>query len=181
MTIEEVKGLVSQISFRDWRFRVEPLSDGFFVQVEFEDIDHDTKKRVLLRGRKWYVSRFAIPDEIIKTCWVAVEMALKHEAMECFLVEGKAPFHPHNDSLAMLDLPKVHRTEEVGKTLPLTKREWEVAKLVAQGLCNRMIAQQLGIGEQSVKNLMARIMSKLNCKNRTQVALLLNAKEKVAA
>lgn len=113
MTKPEITALVSHIEYKDWRFRVIANSEGFCIQAEFTDVDHDTGKPAIIRGRKWYVSKFAIADEVIKTCWLAVELALKHEAMECFLVNGKAPFHPHNDSFAMLDLPKVHRTEIV--------------------------------------------------------------------
>lgn len=58
----------------------------------------------------------------------------------------------------------------------LTRREIEVAELVAKGMSNRTIAEVSDIHEQSVKNLISVIMRKLNCENRTQVALkLLNA------
>lgn len=55
----------------------------------------------------------------------------------------------------------------------LTKREYDVAMLVARGLSNRSIAQAAGLQEQSVKNLVSVIMRKLNCENRVQVALKL--------
>ena len=55
----------------------------------------------------------------------------------------------------------------------LTKREYDVATLVARGLSNRSIAQAAGLQEQSVKNLVSVIMRKLNCENRVQVALKL--------
>lgn len=55
----------------------------------------------------------------------------------------------------------------------LTRRELEVAQYVAQGLGNRRISQVLNLQEQSVKNLVSSIMRKLNCENRTQVALKL--------
>lgn len=55
----------------------------------------------------------------------------------------------------------------------LTKREYDVAMLVARGLSNRSIAQNAGLQEQSVKNLVSVIMRKLNCENRVQVALKL--------
>jgi len=55
----------------------------------------------------------------------------------------------------------------------LTKREYDVATLVARGLSNRSIAHAAGLQEQSVKNLVSVIMRKLNCENRVQVALKL--------
>lgn len=57
--------------------------------------------------------------------------------------------------------------------LDLTKREYDVALLVAKGLSNRNIAAAAGLQEQSVKNLVSVIMRKLKCENRVQVALKL--------
>jgi DNA-binding NarL/FixJ family response regulator len=55
----------------------------------------------------------------------------------------------------------------------LTRRELEVAKLVAQGMSNRRVSQTLDLQEQSVKNLVSSVMRKLGCENRVQVALKL--------
>ena len=63
-----------------------------------------------------------------------------------------------------------------GKGNALTRREYEVAELVAKGMSNRTISEMSELREQSVKNLVSVIMRKLQCENRTQVALkLLNA------
>ncbi len=59
----------------------------------------------------------------------------------------------------------------------LTPRESEVAQLVGRGMSNRKIAHQLGIREQSVKNLVSVVMRKLDCENRVQVALQLSTNE----
>lgn len=55
----------------------------------------------------------------------------------------------------------------------LTRREYEVAQLVAKGMSNRKISQVTGLREQSIKNLVSVVMRKLNCENRVQVALKL--------
>lgn len=58
----------------------------------------------------------------------------------------------------------------------LSRREYEVAQLVAKGMSNRRIAHVTGLREQSVKNLVSVVMRKLHCENRVQVALkLVNA------
>lgn len=62
----------------------------------------------------------------------------------------------------------------------LTRRELEVAQYVAQGMGNRRISQVLNLQEQSVKNLVSSIMRKLNCENRTQVALKLTGQQSPA-
>lgn len=59
-------------------------------------------------------------------------------------------------------------------TLPqLTPRELEAAQLIAKGCTNAQIASAMFIQPQSVKNLVGSIMNKLDCSNRTQVAVRL--------
>lgn len=54
---------------------------------------------------------------------------------------------------------------------PLTPREEEILKLVAKGLENPEIADQLVISEATVRTHVSNIMSKLHLASRTQVAL----------
>jgi NarL family two-component system response regulator LiaR len=61
------------------------------------------------------------------------------------------------------DLPP---TEE-----PLTEREVEVLKLVAQGLPNQEIAETLVISERTVSTHVSNILGKLHLANRTQAAI----------
>ena len=53
----------------------------------------------------------------------------------------------------------------------LTAREQEVAELVAEGLSNREIAQQLFISEGTVRNTLSVILDKLQLRDRTQLAI----------
>ena len=57
------------------------------------------------------------------------------------------------------------------QTPGLTPRESEIAGLVAKGLTNRQIAASIGIVEQSVKNAVTVILTKLGLDNRVQLAL----------
>jgi len=54
--------------------------------------------------------------------------------------------------------------------LPLTRREREVAELMAQGLTNRQIGGRLFIAERTVDTHVSRILAKLGCASRSQVA-----------
>ena len=54
---------------------------------------------------------------------------------------------------------------------PLTEREVDVLKLVAQGLTNQDIAEKLVISERTVRTHVSHILDKLHLANRTQAAL----------
>ncbi len=57
----------------------------------------------------------------------------------------------------------------------LTAREQEIVQLIAKGANNREIAHTLYISEKTVKNHITSILSRLNLRDRTQVAVLANA------
>lgn len=54
----------------------------------------------------------------------------------------------------------------------LTARETDVLTLLAQGSCNKTIAQQLGIGVGTVKTHVRGLMTKLHAKARTHVVVV---------
>jgi DNA-binding NarL/FixJ family response regulator len=62
----------------------------------------------------------------------------------------------------------------------LTSRERDVLSLISQGLTNREIATQLVIGEGTVKAHVTRLLSRLNLKNRSRLAIYANSMCNVA-
>jgi DNA-binding CsgD family transcriptional regulator len=52
----------------------------------------------------------------------------------------------------------------------LTRRERQIAALVARGLTNRQIADLLHVAERTAENHVQHILTKLGCQNRTQIA-----------
>jgi DNA-binding CsgD family transcriptional regulator len=68
--------------------------------------------------------------------------------------------------------PWLTRLEALGvpATDPLTVREREIAALVADGLSNRAIAQELVISERTAQNHVQHILVKLGFSNRAQIA-----------
>lgn len=54
---------------------------------------------------------------------------------------------------------------------PLSEREQEILRLMAQGANNRQIASQLFLAEGTVKNYVSTILDKLSVQDRTQAAL----------
>ncbi len=54
---------------------------------------------------------------------------------------------------------------------PLSPRETEILELIIAGMSNKEIAYSLGISQQTVKNHITSILSKLNLSDRTQAAI----------
>src|SRR5215210_6135734 len=57
--------------------------------------------------------------------------------------------------------------------LGLTKRQAELAVLVAQGLSNSEVGERLGIAPATVKKHLEQVYNRLGVSNRTQLAVLL--------
>jgi predicted ATPase/DNA-binding SARP family transcriptional activator/DNA-binding CsgD family transcriptional regulator len=69
-----------------------------------------------------------------------------------------------------------HLSAAISKGIPLTRREQEIAKLVAQGLTNRQISKELFISERTVASHLGRIFKKLKIHSREQIKELLQEK-----
>lgn len=82
---------------------------------------------------------------------------------------GEASLHP---SIAAKVLDELSRPQQRPPTPePLTEREVQVLRLIARGLDNHKIAEQLSIGEATVRTHIGNILSKLQLANRVQAAL----------
>ncbi|KUO11845.1 ATP-binding protein [Streptomyces sp. DSM 15324] len=66
--------------------------------------------------------------------------------------------------------PDGHPEEPPAATVRLTRREAQVAALVAEGLANQQIADRLVIARRTAEGHVERILSKLGCSNRSQIA-----------
>jgi DNA-binding NarL/FixJ family response regulator len=65
----------------------------------------------------------------------------------------------------------MHEIQGSESTTPLTERETEVLRLLAQGQSNKEIARHLYLVEDTVKTHVRHILSKLGVQSRTQAAL----------
>ncbi|GIE76356.1 DNA-binding response regulator [Actinoplanes philippinensis] len=74
--------------------------------------------------------------------------------------------------LDRLPAPPVRPDRDLALVEGLSGREREVLVLLAQGLSNAEIGQQLYVSEGTVKTHVYRLFTKLNCDNRVQAAML---------
>lgn len=82
---------------------------------------------------------------------------------------GESSLHP---TIALKLIREIKQPSDLSPTEdPLTEREVEVLKLVARGLTNQEIAEELVISERTVGNHIGNILGKLHLANRTQAAL----------
>ena len=82
--------------------------------------------------------------------------------------KGESWLHP---SVAKKVLKELTHTSAPSNLEELTERETEVLKLVAQGMSNREIADQLVISEATVRTHVSSLLAKLHLASRTQAAL----------
>jgi NarL family two-component system response regulator LiaR len=84
--------------------------------------------------------------------------------------QGEATLHPRVASRVIQELHGANR-EELNPYTELTDREMEVLKLIAKGLSNSKIAEELVISVNTVKGHVSNILSKLHLADRTQAAV----------
>jgi non-specific serine/threonine protein kinase len=91
-----------------------------------------------------------------ETAWSEGKAMAMEEAMEYALSEED------------LSIPLAPEQRAGKESTPLTRREQEVARLVARGLTNRQVAAQLSISEHTVATHIAKILKKLGLNSRSQ-------------
>jgi NarL family two-component system response regulator LiaR len=106
-------------------------------------------------GALGYLLKHADPEELVD--------AIRR------VYHGEPSLHP---SIARKVLYEVRRPSKKTPTPdPLTEREIEVLRLVAQGMSNQEIADQLSIAEVTVRTHVSNVLRKLHLANRVQAAL----------
>ena len=145
-----------------------PRQDG--LEAIKQIISEDPSAHILV------VTSFAENEKIFPAIKAgALGYLLKDTAPEQ-LLQAIREVHAGKSSLAPSVALKVineinHPSELLPAEDPLTEREVEVLRLVAQGLTNQEIANALIIGTRTVGNHITNILSKLHLANRTQAAL----------
>lgn len=123
--------------------------------------DEPNVLRAVASGACGFVLKNCTPDELIR----AVRAA--HD--------GDAYLSPAVTRLllGMVTPEDAKRRKEAGRRLAaLSEREADVLRLVAEGMSNADVARRLSMSEATIKTYVSRILTKLDCANRVQAALL---------
>lgn len=119
-------------------------------------VPDDTRVLPAIRaGALSYLLKDVLADDLVK--------AIRDAAA------GKASFHP----LAADRMVRALQGDEppVPGADALTPREMEVLSCIGQGMSNKEIAHALGIGERTVKTHVSNLLAKLDCPDRTNLAI----------
>jgi NarL family two-component system response regulator LiaR len=147
---------------------VMPRKDG--IQAAAEITREDPGARILV------LTSFAEEEKLVPAFKAgAVGYLLKDSAPQDLLqairdvAQGASSLHPQ---IAHTLIHKLRQpVDRLAAAMPLTKRERQVAHLVAQGLSNDEIAEKMQLGERTVRSHISNILAKLHLANRTQLAL----------
>lgn len=85
---------------------------------------------------------------------------------------GDALLAPSITRRLIAEFAASHNTTAAPQLGQLSAREAEVFRLVARGLSNREIAEQLFVGETTIKTHVTRILTKLDLRDRVQAVVL---------
>lgn len=87
------------------------------------------------------------------------------------VVNGEVYIHPTLSGILVREYKKKDRNSDEYSENELTKREYEVIRLISKGYNNKEIATELYISEKTVKNHVSNIFKKIKVTDRTQAAL----------
>ncbi len=108
-------------------------------------------------GALSYLLKDASPEELAD----AIRKAARQEAV----------LHPRVAARVVQEIHGTRRQDTPNPFTELSDRELEVLRLIADGMSNANIAEQLVISEKTVKSHVSNILSKLHLADRTQAAV----------
>jgi DNA-binding CsgD family transcriptional regulator len=180
----------TQEAFR-WPRGTEPLEgDNLLVRWNYLRAEAtlaavaDTRDPTLLREAAALADRIGLGLEAI---WVRLDLAgalaeadsgaaiaLLHEARTRAADAGAASEQQlaerHLRHLGVRTWRRGHRSAEGGELHPLTEREREIARMIADGASNPQIAQALFLSRKTIERHVSNIFAKVDVRNRAELA-----------
>lgn len=166
--LEQIAALQPDIVLMDIRM---PVMDGVAttkaIAQQYPDIkvlvlttfdDDEYVFQAMRLGAKGYLLKDTEPDELM----LAIRSVYKGQTLL-----GPGLFEKALTPIAA-PVPSVQTPPELAQ---LTARELDVLRLIACGANNREIAESLFLSENTVKNYVTNILSRLSLRDRTQAAL----------
>lgn len=85
-----------------------PHRKGWLVNVTFERPDTITGEIGRGKGRQEVIWSDSTESSVVKTCWLLVELMVRHELMEGFNYKGRRIFNPHNTVNELIEIQDKH-------------------------------------------------------------------------
>jgi DNA-binding NarL/FixJ family response regulator len=118
-------------------------------------------ERALKSGTAGFVLKNCRPEELIRAVRAAHDgEAFLSPAVTRMVLGMMTPAEP------------ARRRSAAERLAVLTSRESDVVRLVAEGMSNAEIGRRLHMSEATIKTYVSRVLTKLDCANRVQAALL---------
>lgn len=102
LDLTSLEELLGEIAYQDWALRCGEDESALWLQWTFVAPDNYSGAIEMQHGRKWRVSRYATDGEVVQTAFLAVLVAVEHEAREEFTYKGAMLFNTHIDLDAMI-------------------------------------------------------------------------------
>lgn len=92
------------ITYKNWEFFVGDKNGVIYLQIKFDAADNFSGEVEKQHCRKWQLSEWMTPTEVVQTAWAAVQRAEMHEAAENFKFKGYDVFNNHINVKALAEL-----------------------------------------------------------------------------
>lgn len=140
------------------------FSSLLWLRSEYPDlpvlvISSNDRPRTVRRAQQFGAAGFVSKAAPVETLSRAVQCVMSGQLW----FETTRAEHSESDAVLMTRLAQ------------LTPQQFRVLMLMAEGLLNKQIADRLGLAENTVKIHVTGVLSKLECRSRTQAAVLVKS------
>ena len=159
------KSLRPEVLLMDIRMeQMSGLEAGEIILKEYKD------------ARILYLTTFLDDDYIIKALHIGAKGYMIKQNYESIIPALKAVYMGQNvyGNEIITKLPSLMGRYENIKALDnmdISDREFDIIKMISDGLSNKEISEALFLGEGTIRNNISNILDKLNLRDRTQIAV----------